>query len=85
MNDDLLLISLEAAVPFWVMKWRVRPESERVARASQCAEIIGSKGDVLQYGGKGCAEAFNALAEGLAILSFFPGGVKFAGHHWETR
>jgi hypothetical protein len=34
------------------------------------------------YGGKHCAEAFNALARGLAALAYQPGGVKYAGLHW---
>ena len=41
-------------------------------------------GDVLQLGGARegkAAEAFNALARALAILSFLPDGVKFSGVH----
>jgi hypothetical protein len=53
--------------------------------ASVAAERIGSHGDELQYGGKHCAEAFDALAAGLAAASFAPGGVDFLGAHWCAR
>lgn len=43
------------------------------------SQILAEKGDVLQFGGKGCAEAFNALAEGIARLAYVPGGVCFCG------
>lgn len=83
-STPVLLLTLQVAVPLWIHRWKMRPASDRIARAGECAQIIGEKGDVLQFGGKGCAEAFNALAESLAILSFSPGGVKFHGLHWET-
>jgi hypothetical protein len=54
-------------------------------RREALAFYIGAHGDVLQYGGgkRGeAAKAFNVLAEGLALLSFCPGGVKFAGMHF---
>lgn len=41
------------------------------------------KGGVLQFGGEGCAEAFNHFAEGIARLSYCPGGVRFCGIRWE--
>ena len=33
----------------------------------------------------GPAAVFNAIAQGLAIASFQPGGVHYAGHHWESK
>jgi hypothetical protein len=88
-STPVLLMTLQLAVPLWIERWKRLSWAERTERlekrAAECAEIVASKGDVLQYGGKGCAEAFNALAEGLAILSFVPGGVKFHGLHWETK
>lgn len=88
MNDNgLLSATLMVAVPLWVERLRAKPWSYIDLRAEECSHLIAEKGDVLQFGGgkKGeAAKAFNALAEGLAILSFFPGGVKFAGQHWES-
>ena len=31
------------------------------------------------------ALCFNAMAQGLALLAFCPGGIVFAGHHWEAQ
>lgn len=83
-DNALLLIALDAAVPLWIEKLREVPVASRIERARGLADIIASKGDVLQFGGKGCAEAFNALAESLACLAFQPGGVRFMGRHWEA-
>jgi hypothetical protein len=60
---------------------------QRIARASGLADIIASQGDIILYRGgkKGeTAKAFNAMAEGLAIGAYQPGGVTFLGEHWCT-
>lgn len=85
--SPVLQISLSVAVLLWQVriqreKW---PDAYRKARATICADIVAAKGDVLQFGGKGCAEAFNALAEGLALLSFSPGGVTFWENHFDAN
>jgi len=48
-------------------------------RQESLAFYMGAHGDALMYGGKkgSAAQAFNALSEGLAMLAFQPGGVKF--------
>lgn len=46
------------------------------------AQLLGEKGDVLLYGGRGCAGAFAALARALACLAWTPGGVTVAGMHF---
>jgi len=84
-GDGTLSIALSCSVPLFVERWRDQTWGDRQRRARECAQIIAEKGDVLQFGGKGCAVAFNALAEGLAIASFVPGGVRFAGEHWESK
>jgi hypothetical protein len=81
---EVMLISLEAAVPLWIERLRHVPADLLRERASHLADVVAEKGDVLQYGGKGCAEAFNAVAEGLAALAYCPGGVTFCGLHWEV-
>jgi hypothetical protein len=59
-----------------------------VIRAKAAADMIACHGDNIMYRGhkKGdTAKAFNALADGLAMLAFCPGGVKFMGQKWEAN
>ena len=87
-RDVLLTTALECAVPLWVARLQLQPLDRLLARAPELANIIAEKGDVIQFRSKKrgeTANAFNALAEAIAILSFSPGGVKFAGSHWENR
>jgi len=87
-TEDLLKSALEAAVPLWILKWKDKTFAERTARAGECGDIIAEHGDIIMFKGKKkgeTANAFNALAEALAILSFQPGGVKFMGLHFETK
>ena len=81
---SLLRTSLQCAVPLYIHEFSKMPHDRIIASAHGLADILATKGDVLQYGGKGCAETFNALAKGIAALSFCPGGVTFMGDHWET-
>ena len=83
-----LAIALSAAVPLWVMELSRRPLSELLAEAPALARVLGEKGDVIQFGRKkvgATAAAFNALAKGIAILSFMPGGVTMFGEHFENQ
>jgi hypothetical protein len=85
--NDLLPIGLSAAVPLWIEELRPLEPEQRLARASGLADIIAEHGDIILYrGGKRgeSARAFNALAEGLAIGAFQPGGVTAFGQHWCT-
>jgi hypothetical protein len=91
MRDDtvreVLRIALSAAVPLHVMELQRLSWAEVSASAKACGDIIAEKGDVLQFRGKKrgeSAKAFNALARGLAALSFAPGGVTFLGDHYEN-
>ena len=68
--------ALSIAVPLWVEKLQKESLLYIQGRQRYCSRIIASKGDDLQFGGKYCAEAFNALAEGVAILAMLvEGGV----------
>jgi hypothetical protein len=83
----LLRATLQVAVPMWIEKLKARSLAEIQERShSVLADVIASRGDVLQFASKKTrrqtAEAFNALAEGLAGLGFCPGGVRFAGDHY---
>ncbi|MGW1815545.1 hypothetical protein ACWCQM_18535 [Streptomyces sp. NPDC002125] len=83
-----LLETLRLAVPLHIAELRDRPTDVLVAIASESASVVGSKGDVLQFHSPkrgAAAEAFNALARGLAAAAIVThGGVTFAGSHWCT-
>lgn len=79
-NSELLLASLEIAVPLWAAELSGAPLRELLAEGPKLARTITESGDVLQFGGDRegrAAEAFDALARALAILSFLPQGVRF--------
>lgn len=84
-----LAISAACAVPLRIAEYRAKggpteADRERVRGHSQ---LLAEKGDVLQMGGgkKGeAARVFNALVDGLAVLAFQPGGVRFAGQRYEA-
>lgn len=86
MNDhDLLRMTLAAAIPLWIHELKDKPWAYVAARAQRSAQEVAEHGDIIQFKAKKHGEtaaAFNALAEGLAALSFCPGGVKFLGDHW---
>lgn len=88
----LMRTTLGAAIPMWGWKWDERllhwTDAQVIARAQELGQIVAEKGDVIQFKGKKPGEsafAFNALAEGLALLARCPGGVKFLGDHWEIK
>lgn len=86
-DQSLLRTTLQVAVPLWVMQLRERPFSELAARAPELGHIVAEKGDIIQFKSKNKGEtaaAFNALAEGIAILSFLPGGITFMEDHYEN-
>ncbi|MFF7411585.1 hypothetical protein [Streptomyces lydicus] len=75
--------TLTLAVPMHMADLHGLPPRMLAAIASDSATTIGSRGDVLQFGGKHCADTFNALARGLAAAALTAdGGVDFAGQHW---
>lgn len=87
-NQALLIGLLEVAVPEWQARLRQHSWDYLDHRRHDLATTIASRGDVVMYAGKrtgASAEAFNALAETLALLSFGPRGVTFCGRHWEAR
>ena len=85
--SSLLGISLSCAVPLWIERLKTRPWAELEERRTKCLEIIAHHGDNILFRSKksgDTAEAFNALAEALAILSFVPGGVKAFGLEFKS-
>lgn len=87
-SNTTLVTCLQLAVPLWIMKLRSLMPDARFALLEGAADAIASRGDVLQFGGgkKGeAAELFNILARALAVMAYVPGGVRFAGNHWEAK
>lgn len=98
--DPLLAICLSCAVPLWIEEVRRWDPAVRQTRAHEAGHVIayGAGAAAVATGGKernkstakkkrpnkGASEVFNAMAMGLAILAFCPGGVTFAGNHWEA-
>ena len=86
-NDVLLKLSIEVAVPLWIDRLKHLSFRYRQQRGAICSQHVAEKGDIILYKSKKAgesAEAFNRLAEGIAILAFAPGGVTFCGLHFEA-
>lgn len=89
MPDNFLLESgLAAAVALWALKIKREawPADKRRERASICAQYVAECGDNILFKSKKVgltAEAFNRLAEGVALLSLVPGGVKCFGQTFD--
>ena len=82
--QDLLRLTLSAAVPLHAAELARMPYAEVLRVARECAQVVAEKGDIIQWRSKRKGEtaaAFNALARGLAAASFSPGGVVFLGEH----
>lgn len=85
---EVLRASLEMAVPLWIEELKGLPYEMVLDRMRWCGQVVAEKGDVIQFPSKKkgeTAHAFSRLAEGLAALSFAPGGVTFLGLHFEAK
>jgi hypothetical protein len=86
-----LVETLRLAVPFHIAEIRTwnLTDNQFHSRLSTAATAVGTYGDVLLYGAKSgksrrrIAEAFNALALGIAASAMVPGGIHYGGVHWE--
>ena len=86
---------LQLAVPQWIRKWLKRGQQDPEGlwdmmqlQLGPIQQALTDHGEALVAGGgqEGqVAAGFNALAEGLAILAFVPGGVRLFGSHWDAR
>jgi hypothetical protein len=82
-RPDVLLETLRLAVPMHCHELRGIPPEQLREIAQQASTTVATHGDDLMFGGTYCAEAFNALARGLAVLALTAwGGVTFRGAHW---
>ena len=94
--DPLLAVCLSCAVPLWIERVRRWDPTVRQTHAQEAGHVIayGAGAAAVATGGKersrkkrpnkGASEVFNAMACGIAILAYCPGGVTFAGNHWEA-
>jgi hypothetical protein len=79
-------MALEMAVTLQILEWQhanTAPSWEDFNEAKQRCADIGGHGDELLYGGKHCASLFAGVADAIAIMAFFPGGITIFGRHWE--
>jgi hypothetical protein len=79
--SEVIVEALEVAVPLWIGRLYHLPVEDRLQRIAAVDRAIV---DLTVERPGMIRERFNALAEGLALLSFVPGGVSFLGRHWET-
>ncbi len=81
----LMKIALSAAVPLRIMELRDKPIAEILdpERLNSIQATFDEVREAVLYGGKGCADGFNAVADAIARLAFMPGGVDFMGMHFE--
>lgn len=83
---QLLRTTLQAAVPLWAIQFREYTWNRLQGMLPDIVDMIASHGDNVLFKSKKQGEtaaAFNALAKGLAICSFVPGGVTLFDEHWE--
>lgn len=88
-HEELLRLSVMVAVPLQIAELKARggPNDFQWDWARDYADELGARGDDLQFKGarKGeTAQLFKNFAYALAILAFLPGGVRFAGLHFEA-
>lgn len=86
-RSAMLLDTLALAVPLQIRELARLTHDQRAETAERCAQVVAEHGDDLMFGSrrKGeTAHVFNALATGLALAAYQPGGVTFAGQHWCT-
>lgn len=90
MREELFRLTVMTAVPLNIadIKAKGGPNDFQWDWAREFADDLGSLGDILQFKGerKGeTATVMNRFVYALAIMSFAPGGVNFAGLHFETK
>lgn len=87
-TDFLLKLHLSAVVPLMIADLSEQGgiSDWQLERVKGHALYLGEHGDAILYRVKGeTAKAMNVLCECLAVLAFAPGGVKFAGLHFEGK
>jgi hypothetical protein len=92
--DPVTSAFLGMTVPLYIEEMRDWSPDRRVHTAHELGEIVAfSQGaaaladpEARGTAKRGeLAKVFNAIARGLACLAYCPGGVVFAGNHWEAE
>ncbi|MEV2277755.1 helix-turn-helix transcriptional regulator [Nocardiopsis sp. NPDC049922] len=90
-HDPALVEGLRVAVPLHILQLTGHSRAELLVVCSNTGRETGHKGDGLQFlakssgGRRTAAQAFNALARGLAAATHLNGAVDAYGLHWCTR
>jgi hypothetical protein len=88
MEGSYLAMSLDAAIPLWMVKyWGYSPEERQTEIDELNASDFSSRMEYILHEGPkegDTSKAFNDLARSVALLSFAPGGVTAFGRHWEA-
>src|SRR4051794_22579860 len=90
LQDTLLGSTLALLVPLAIMELHAKggPTAADYREAGTIQQVLAERADVLLFGGgrKGEAGQIAAqLARGIALLSFWPGGVRLFGQHWDAE
>lgn len=92
--DAVTSTFLGLSVPMWIDQMRHWRPERRLIKARELANVIAFEqgaAALCDPEARGTSKrgelgkVFNALAQGLALLAFCPGGVVFAGHHFEVK
>lgn len=81
-----LSMSLAAAVPLWIIQLQEYSWDEKMRIAKESEEALRRLGEAILFRTRPgeSAEAFNALAKGIAVMAFCPGGVTCFGQTWDA-
>lgn len=81
-----LAAALSVMVPLSLLYFQDHggPDETSREQARATAPLLAEHGDDLLYGGPECASLAAGLARALAVMAYQPGGVTFAGMHWEV-
>jgi alpha-L-fucosidase len=95
--DPITSACLAVAVPMWIDRMRHWLPREIDQRAHALVDITAfdpsiaalvddvARATTKKRSPGSLGKSFNAIAEGLACLAHCPGGIVFAGSHWEVK
>ena len=82
---------IQFAILIWIKKMKNIPLEDVWKRLDEISgtlpSLLSTKGEAFIFGTgkKGeAAKMFNEVAEGVALMSFLPGGIHIFEHHWES-
>lgn len=84
---DLPFPGIDLLVRLWIARVAVWPAADRQAAADAAADLISCGADQLWESNPRKrdlprGQVISAIARGLAILAYAPGGVTWGGSHW---